>query len=117
MDKNQADTTESGKTKGVTPYGVAKKNFFSEFLFQSGTTKLCDHLFNKVRFCFLKFGVHENSIYLTPSQFLIMSPRLRKTDPNMKGKDMEDLWKASGERAELLAGMSQSEIKRRRYDQ
>lgn len=45
-----------------------------------------------------------------------MSPRLRKIDPKMKVVDMEGLWKASDERAELLAVMSQSEIKRRRYD-
>jgi hypothetical protein len=42
-------------------------------------------------------------------------PRCKASDGNLKPKDIEALWKASSERQAILAGMPESEIKRRRY--
>ena len=53
---------------------------------------------------------------LDPNLLQAVLPRIKAENPKAKAKDIEPLWKASEERAEVLKTMSPAEIKRRRFD-
>ena len=42
-------------------------------------------------------------------------PRCRRSNPGLKAKAIEEMWKSSDIRAKILEGISESEQKSRRY--
>lgn len=46
----------------------------------------------------------------------LLTAHPRRKEANILHKEIQRLWKESAERAAILATMSKSEIKRRRYD-
>lgn len=66
----------------------------------------------------LSFSLHGLNVSMVDQMRMFLHPRFRKLKKNKGAKKqvVEDAWKCSREREAVLANMSKSERKRRRYE-
>ena len=97
------------KTRSVTPYGEAKKASSQVAFLNSNSNWMSFPIYS------LKLTEFDHHICDPPFRPACLHPRCREDDPKIRAKQIEILWKESKERKEIVAGLPESEQKRRRY--